>query len=336
MSGEAKRSRSPRDLIERIRRDGDFVYRRHGRTIRDAQSLERIAKLAIPPAWQQVEISASSTGKVQARGIDAAGRRQAIYHQQFRNRQERAKFARLAEFGSHLPALRTQLRRDLRRTGLPEEKVLAALIRLIDLHLLRLGNPRYTAEYASFGAITLRRRHANFSAHAVDFAFVGKSGQPKQLQVRDAELLAVLRELEQQPGHEFFRIHNGAGKYRLVRGEQVNAYLHEYLGPEFSAKDFRTFGGTRIALDYLLKSDLHAESSHREQQRAQRQAVQAAAEVLGNTAATARRSYTSPTVLQVAEDPRTLIELRSWGEQRRERILQPVSEQCLVHLLQQG
>lgn len=327
-------TRGPARLqISRVSRHGKTVYLHRGRPLNDPEQLERIGKLAIPPAWKDVEISASATGKVQARGTDEAGRRQAIYHPGFRRRRDRQKFARLPQFGAGLPELRAQLHTDLHRDGLTEATVIAAVIKLLDLHWLRLGSPRYTKRYKSFGAITLRRRHATFSGQQLVLGFTGKSGQRQQVQVNDPLLVRVVRDLDQQPGYQIFRIRQESGKYRAVRGEQVNGYLQQVLGQGFSAKDFRTWGGSLTALAALLDGELSTGASRPARQEAQRAAAGQAARVLGNTVATARNAYIAPAVLELAMDPAALESLRSWRSTQRDRKYQGVDEQCLIRVL---
>ena len=333
MKKKGRRSRSGRLQISRKVRNGRFIYVEGGRTVRDPQQLKRIEELVIPPAWHDVEISASPAAKVQARGIDDAGRRQTIYHPGFRRRREREKFERLASFGAALPELRRQIDADLRRHGLPEPKVVAAVVKLLDLHFLRVGSLKYARRYKSFGATTLRRRHTSITSTQVNFEFTGKSGQQQRVSVTDSALVRVLTRLHEQPGYELFRFQLESGAIRTVRTHQVNDYLHEHLGQQYSAKDFRTWGGTLRALASLLDSEIDASSSVRECTEAAQQAVKQVAQVLGNTPTTARAAYIAPKVLDLAQDLSRLEALRGSRKRKRERTYQSVDEQCLLLLL---
>lgn len=236
--------------------DGEnTVYRSAGRRIRNAREIARIEALAIPPAWTDVEIARSSSAKVLARGVDDAGRRQAIYSPAYIRNQEKKKYARILRFAERLPRLRKQVDHDLRRRRLNEDKVVACIIRLIDQEFFRVGNPEYARKYDHYGATTLRRKHADVSSSSVTFDFVGKSGKRHVRTIRDQQIVRIIRQLNDMPGYEIFRFFDEDGVIRDVDSKRVNTYVKRYMGKEFSAKDFRTWGGTLLATSALLAAE---------------------------------------------------------------------------------
>ena len=322
-----------RPRITRHRRGRRFVYRVGHRQVRRREELLRIARLAIPPAWSDVEISRSPSAKVLARGRDAEGRTQRIYNPAFRRRQERRKFERLPRFGEALPALRAQVERDLSRRHLGRKRVTAGAVRLIDGELLRVGNARSAEQRGSYGATTLQRRHVLLTSRTVRLDFVGKSGQRHQHTVQDRRLARLLRRLAEGPGPELFRFEDEAGVTHPLRSSHINAYLARHLGEEFTAKDFRTWGGTVVAAATLLGTESGEFESPASRAAALRAAVSAAAEKLGNTVAVTRSSYVDPRVLKAVEHPAVLDEVRRARARMRDRRHFPVDEQATQALL---
>ncbi|WP_053386737.1 DNA topoisomerase IB [Leucobacter japonicus] len=315
-------------------RSGDaFIYRRGGRRVTATKEIARIEALAIPPAWNDVRIARSPAAKVLARGIDAAGRTQMIYHPKFRQRREREKFARLGRFGTALPKLRSRVDRDLRRRRLSRERVVACVIHLIDLEFFRVGNAEYAEQHGSYGVTTLREEHISATGSSVRFDFVGKSGKRHERRVADARVARLIARLEELPGAEVFRFLEDTGVSRRVRSSHVNAYVKRVMGEEFTAKDFRTWGGSRIALSALLEQDESEFATERAAAAAARVAVQAASERLGNTPTVTRTSYIDPRVLALAEDAEARARLRKAREKMRTRAHLSVDEQCLLVLL---
>lgn len=290
--------------------DGGFVYRLRGRRITSRSEIERLDALAIPPAWTDVEISRSPSAKVLARGMDAAGRTQAIYHPAFRKRQDRSKFDRMLRFGRALPRLRARVDRDLRRRRLSRDRVTACVIRLIDLQFFRVGNPEYAKRHRSYGVTTLREEHLTATSSAVEFDFTGKSGKRQHRKVRDPRLARLIAQLMELPGSEVFRFFDEDGVVHRLRSRHVNAYVKKHMGEEFTAKDFRTWGGTVLVATALLGLDPAGLGSERARAAAVREAVGVAAERLGNTAAVTRSSYVDPRVLAAVEHPRVLERVR--------------------------
>jgi DNA topoisomerase-1 len=280
----------------RERRGEGFGYRRaDGRLIRDAATLERIRRLAIPPAWEDVWICASPLGHLQATGRDARRRKQYRYHPDWRAGREANKFDRLGEFGRALPTIRRQVARDLRRPPLSRPAVLATVVRLLESTLIRVGNEEYARTNGSYGLTTLRRRHVEVGRDLVRFHFRGKSGRAHRIELHDRRLAARLRRLQHLPGQELFDYEDEDGRLHPVRSEDVNDYLRAIAGDGVSAKDFRTWAGTLAAATCLSRLP------RRDGRITKRQINAMIAEVaarLGNTPAICRRSYIHPLVIE--------------------------------------
>ena len=272
--------------ITRRRAGRGFRYETaSGAAIRDAAVLERIRAIVIPPAWTDVWICANPDGHVQATGRDARGRLQYRYHPRFRARRDRDKFSRLVRFGAALPRIRRVLRRDLARRGLPREKVLAAVVRMLETSSFRIGNPEYARLNRSFGISTLRRRHAQVSGGSVRFRFRGKGGRLEERTLVDRGLAAVIRRCQDLPGQALFQYLDDDGEERAVTSEDVNEYLRDAAGSdEFSAKDFRTWVASVLAHRALRVEPI-------------REALRQTAEQLNDTVAVTRNSYVHPAVL---------------------------------------
>jgi DNA topoisomerase I len=288
--------------ISRRRSGRGFAYRHaNGRLVRDRETLDRIRALAIPPAWTDVWICPWPNGYLQATGRDARGRKQYRYHARYRRRRDDAKFGRLIAFAKALPAIRARVDADLARSGLPREKVLAAVVRLLELTLIRVGNDEYARLNQSFGLTTLRNRHAEVDGTEVTFRFRGKSGQEHEVGLRDRRLAGVVRRCRDLPGQELFQYVGEDGEPRDVASDDVNGYLAE-IAPGVTAKDFRTWAGTVLA--YRALRSLGKGSTDREKQRNVAAAIRETAENLGNTAAVARQAYVHPAVVDAYLDGR--------------------------------
>jgi DNA topoisomerase-1 len=268
--------------------------------VRDPAVLDRIRRLAIPPAWRSVWISSSSRGHIQATGRDARGRKQYRYHARWREVRDGAKFGRLLEFARTLPAVRARTRRDLRLPGLPQRKVLAAVVQLLEATLIRVGNEEYARQNRSFGLTTLRDRHVSVAGARIDFRFRGKSGREHRVSVVDRRLGRVVRRCQELPGQVLFQYLDDRGRRRSVGSADVNRYLREVTGSDFTAKDFRTWAGT-----VLLACALRGADRPRGRVSASRtvvRAVEAVASRLGNTPAVCRRCYVHPAVIDAYLD----------------------------------
>jgi DNA topoisomerase-1 len=283
-----------------IRRSGappafDYIAP-NGRPVRDPRTLERIRKLAIPPAYREVWICPDANGHIQATGRDARGRKQYRYHARWRALRDETKFGRMAAFGRALPRIRRTLDAHLALRGLPREKVLAAVVRLLEWTLIRVGNDEYARANKSFGLTTLRDRHARFAGAEVVFEFRGKSGVLHRTGVRDRRLARIVRACQEIPGQRLFQYLDEAGERRSVGSADVNAYLREISGQDFTAKDFRTWAGTLAAAKALA---LQPEpGSETEARRLVATCVKATAGLLGNTPAVCRAAYIHPAVLE--------------------------------------
>ena len=305
--------------IRRRRRGRGFSYLdAAGRPLRDRQQRQRIAALAIPPAWTDVWICASADGHLQATGRDARGRKQYRYHPDWRAVRDETKFDRLVAFGEALPHLRARLERDLERPGLPREKVLAVVVRLLETTLIRIGNEEYARENRSFGLTTLRNRHVTIAGAKLNFHFRGKSGQEHDVTLSDRRVARVVRACRDLPGQELFQYLDEAGERQTVDSADVNGYLREATGLDFTAKDFRTWGGTVLALSALQTigggdpkacrpaADRPAgggpgaggpAGGSREANHAVVEAVRQVARQLGNRPAVCRKYYVHPAVI---------------------------------------
>jgi DNA topoisomerase-1 len=288
--------------IRRSKAGEGFAYHRpSGARVRDARTLERIRALAIPPAYTDVWISESPHGHIQATGRDARGRKQYRYHQGWRAHQDSNKYGRMAAFGRALPRLRAGVEADLARRGMPREKVLAAVVRLLELTLIRVGNDEYARQNHSFGLTTLRKRHVDVSGVGVVFEFRGKSGKMHRTGIRDRRLARIVHRCEELRGQKLFQYLDERGRTRAVESHDVNAYIHEAAGEHFTAKDFRTWTATLLAAQTLAQAERPTSDSHATHVLAA--CVKAVAQRLGNTPAVCRASYIHPAVLSAyAED----------------------------------
>lgn len=260
--------------------------------------LKRIAGLRIPPAWTDVYVSPSASSKLQAVGRDRAGRWQYIYHEAWVRRSDRRKYSRLARFIQSLPKLRRAVAFDLTSKGLSQKRVLACMVRILMCHFIRPGSAAYERENGSYGLTTLRRRHVSLENRAVVFEFTGKSGKEQRMVIRDRSAARVLRELFSRGGNPFFRHETEDGTLAPVRPEDLNAYIHERLDGEFSAKDFRTWAGSLLCAGALARAAARGEPPTK---RLVAEAVRETSEALQNTPAVARASYIAPRILETFE-----------------------------------
>jgi DNA topoisomerase-1 len=283
--------------IRRRRAGGGFSYvGPDGRVVSDRDTLARIRSLAIPPAWTDVWICPIENGHIQATGRDARGRKQYRYHDRWRELRDEAKYDRLLPFGEKLPRLRRRVQRDLARPGMPREKVVAAVVRLMDRTLVRIGNDEYARQNGSFGATTLREEHVDVRGDRLELRFRGKSGREHLIGLTDARLARVVKKLEQLPGQELFQYVGDDGELRRVTSDDVNDYLRSVMGEEFTAKDFRTWAGSVLGLHALM--NLEEPASPRESRRRLNDAVKWVASLLGNTPAVCRRCYLHSSVIR--------------------------------------
>ena len=268
-----------------------------GRPLRDARTKERIDKLVLPPAWTEVWICRDPQGHLQATGRDARGRKQYHYHPKWRTERDSNKFDRLAKFARALPAIRAAIERDLAKPGLPREKVIATMVSLLDRTSVRIGGERYRRENGSYGLTTLRNRHVEVQGECIRIRFRGKSGKEHDIALCDRRIAGIVRRCRDLPGYELFQYVED-GVVRSIGASDVNAYLKEAAGDEYTAKDFRTWAATVVAATAIIEAQ--QPGSPRETTRVLTAAIRRAADTLGNTVAVCRKSYVHPGVLNCA------------------------------------
>lgn len=286
------------DTSPGIRRSGkarQFKYTcPDGRPVTDEETLDRIRKLVLPPAWTDVWIAPDANAHLQATARDARGRKQYRYHTKWRALRDQGKFARMLEFGAALPKLRAHVEHDLSRPGLPREKVLATVVRLLEITLIRVGNEEYAKANHSYGLTTLRNRHVNVNGSELTFEFRGKSGKQHSIGLRERRVAKIVRRCKQLPGAELFQYVDEHGIRHSIGSHDVNDYLREISGADFTAKDFRTWAGSVSALDALLECPPCKSES--ELKKTLSEVVKNVAERLGNTATVCRKHYIHPAV----------------------------------------
>ena len=263
--------------------------------MRDGETLTRIRSLAIPPAWRDVWICLDPEGHLQATGRDARGRKQYRYHPRWREVRDGNKYQRMIAFGRTLPLIRRRVGKDLARQGLPREKILATVVRLLEVTLIRVGNEEYAKTNDSFGLATMRDRHVRVNGSAVRFQFRGKSGIVHAVDLEDRRLARIVRRSRDLPGYELFQYLDDAGEPRTIDAVDVNAYLKMIAGNEFTAKDFRTWAGTVLAARALREFPPFA--SQAQAKRNVLRAIDIVARRLGNTRAVCRKCYVHPDVV---------------------------------------
>jgi DNA topoisomerase-1 len=326
----SKVERSPVEIVERgarahwWRRRGSkhrgFHYEdATGKRVAGEVELARIAGLVIPPAWEHVRISPSARSRIQAVGIDTSGRVQYIYHPQFAARQQRKKYQKIERFGEYLPQLRRKTNEDINLEGFPRERVLAVIVRLINDLYFRIGSEKSVKRYRTYGVTTLRNRHLEIKRGGrLAFNFVGKHHVRHRVLHVDEELAALINDIKKIGGSKLFEYYDAEGKVRAIRPRDVNDYIKAATTPEFSAKDFRTWGGTLLAAIEL------AEIGKAEDEKQARsnlvRAVERVAERLGNTPTVCRGCYIHPKVLESYLQGITLEEFRRRVERSIKRI----------------
>lgn len=286
--------------IRRRRSGRGFTYTGpDGKTIRAAKELARIKSIAVPPAWTNVWICPSPRGHIQATGRDARGRKQYRYHRAWRETRDRTKYDRMIAFGDALPRIRKRVREDLSLEGLQRDKVLATIVRLIDLTYIRVGNSRYAKENKSFGLTTMLDRHVDVEGSTMRFEFRGKSGKMQTVDLHHPRLARIVKRCQEIPGQHLFQYEDGSGEHRPVVSEDVNSYIRDAAGDEFTAKDFRTWAGTVLALRALR--GVEPARTKRELRATVVAAIETVASALGNTVAVCRACYVHPGVLEAYE-----------------------------------
>jgi DNA topoisomerase-1 len=282
--------------IQRKRAGKYFSYvGRDGKTIHDEKQLKRIRSLGIPPAWTNVWICPNPRGHIQATGRDAKGRKQYRYHPEWRTIRDETKYDRMIAFGKALPLIRERVEHDLKLQGLPREKVLATVVRLLDTTSIRIGNEEYARENGSFGLTTMRDNHVEVEGTTVEFHFRGKSGKEHTIDVKDRQLARIIKRCQALPGHELFQYYDEHQQLHTIESDNVNTYLQQITGQEFTAKDFRTWAGTVTATCAL--EDIGEYETQTQAKKNVVRAIEAASKHLGNTPAICRKSYVHPEII---------------------------------------
>jgi DNA topoisomerase-1 len=299
--------------------------------VAEGPDLARIKQLAVPPAWTDVWICTDPRGHLQATGRDARGRKQYRYHARWRDIRDASKFDRVVAFGRSLPRIRRRCGRDLRRTGLPRERVLAAIVRLLDESLIRVGNREYARDNKSFGLTTLRSRHVKVRGTEIRFRFRGKGGVEHSLGVSDARVARVVKRLQDLPGQDVFQYVDDDGERRNIDSADVNEYLQEVSGQDFTAKDFRTWTATVLAaqaLHEMRQFDGDAEATQNVVK-----AIENVAARLGNTPAVCRKCYVHPAVTDAYLDGTLLSTIKQGADEEIARLDQLGSAEAAVLVL---
>ncbi len=283
--------------IRRKRSGKAFTYEDpDGQTVRDKETLKRIKSLVIPPAWTDVWICPSARGHIQATGRDARGRKQYRYHQRWREVRDAVKYDRMLAFAEALPRIREKTDEHLQLRGLPRAKVLAAIVRLLEETRIRVGNDEYVKENGSFGLTTLRNRHVDVIGSQVRFNFKGKSGKQHRIKLQDRRLARLIKQLQDLPGQDLFEyLDEETGEARPIESEDVNEYIREISGEDFSAKDFRTWAGTILAARFFREAEVTPETAGSKKELVR--AIARVADELGNTPAVCKKCYIHPAVI---------------------------------------
>lgn len=322
--------------IRRVPDEEGFRYvDAHGDPVEDEATLKRIRSLAIPPAWTEVWICPQANGHLQATGRDARGRKQYRYHPKWREVRDEVKYERMIKFGKALPQIRKEVDRALGLPGLPREKVLATIVYLLEATMMRIGNDEYARENKSYGLTTLRNRHVKIDGSEVEFRFRGKSGVYHDVKVHDRRLARIIQRSRDLPGQDLFEYLDENGEPHTVNSSDVNDYLREISGEDYTAKDFRTWSGTvlaAIALQEFEKFDSEAQAKKNVVR-----AIETVAEKLGNTPSVCRKCYVHPAVLESYMDGTMVEGLLARAEEKLAEDLQDLQpeEAAVLAMLQQ-
>ena len=286
--------------ITRKKKGKKFRYFYDGKEVKDGEVLERISKLVLPPAWDNVWICALENGHLQATGIDVDKRKQYRYHPAWVALRNHTKYYRMIQFAHALPRIRANVDKDLARHGLPREKVLAAVVSLMERTHMRVGNSSYEKLYGSFGLTTLKNKHTNVKGNTLRFSFTGKKGVHQDITLRNAKLARIVQRCKEIPGKELFQYYDEEGKRQTIDSGMVNDYIREIGGDDFTAKDFRTWGGTVNA--FLAFRELGRGETQTEQKKKIVEALDKVAACLGNTRAVCKKYYVHPLIISLYEN----------------------------------
>lgn len=315
--------------FSRTRKGEAFVYRTpDGKLVRDADTLDRIRSLAIPPAYEDVWICTSANGHLQATGRDARGRKQYRYHPKWRDHRDARKYEHIIDFARVLPTIRARVKTDMAKAGLSREKVVATIVALLESTLIRVGNEDYARDNSSYGLTTLREDHIDVRGSAVQFQFKGKSGKYWNLKLSDRRIAKVVRQCQDLPGQHLFQYVDEDGDRRAVTSADVNDYLREISGEDISAKDFRTWAGTVLAA--LALAEFEAFESQTLAKKNIKAAIERVAEKLGNTPTICRKCYVHPEIMTTYLDGALAAELERKAEKEFEHLSELKPEEAAV------
>ena len=318
--------------ITRKKKGKSFQYFKNGKKIADPQELERIRKLVIPPAWENVRVCAVAHAHLQAVGRDAKNRKQYLYHPFWSEFRNQTKFFKLAAFGKVLPKIRAIVDRDLDLPGMPQKKVLALIIRLMEETHIRIGNDCYARQNKSYGLSTLRSRHVKVSRGKMKFNFVGKKGKEHTVSVRNKKLVKLVNQCEEIPGWEVFKHYDDNGQKQLIDSGMVNDYIHQSSGEMYSAKDFRTWSATKIFFEYLR------EEGYTDNEKANKKnilnAYDATAAALNNTRSVCRDYYVHPKVVRFYETGEIVPYFEKVARKKKARPFFSQTEEVLLEMIQ--
>jgi DNA topoisomerase I len=318
--------------IRRKRAGKGFTYIGiDGTPIRDPQELRRIKALGIPPAWTEVWICPIVNGHLQATGRDAKGRKQHRYHTRWREVRDQTKYGQMCSFGTALPLIRKQVEHDLALPGLPRAKVLAAVLRLLEITLIRIGNEEYARANESFGLTTLRDQHVDITGATLRFQFRGKSSKEHMIEIHDRRLARVVRHCQDLPGQELFQYLDDEGERRTIDSADVNEYLRQITGQDFTTKDFRTWAGAVLATEALQSCGVCQSATQAKKNVVQ--AIKSVASRLGNTPAICRKCYVNPVIIEAYLGGSLLETLQALAAQDRVHTPQGLSSQEHIVLL---
>ncbi|MDB5860337.1 MAG: topB [Ramlibacter sp.] len=322
--------------LRRERAGEGFRYlKAGGSAVDDEPTLERIRKLAIPPAWEEVWICPKATGHLQATGRDVKGRKQYKYHPLFREVRDSTKYEHMMEFAKALPAVRAKLAEHMALRGLPRDKVLATVVHLLETTLIRVGNDDYARTNKSYGLTTLRNPHVKVEGSELRFQFKGKSGKTWRLQLKDRRVAKIVRACQDLPGQRLFQYQDEDGEAREVTSADVNAYLKEVTGQDITAKDFRTWAGTVLAA--LALQEFEAIDSQAAQKKNIRDAIERVSARLGNTPTICRKCYIHPEVLNAYVEGDLLLQVKERAEEElRDDLAELKPEEAAVLAMLEG
>lgn len=318
--------------LNRIQKGKKVLYQNaKGETVTDEKTLDRIAKLVIPPAWTDVWICPLPNGHIQATGRDVKGRKQYIYHQEWQQTRNLTKFGRMITFGELLPEIRKQIEKDMARPKMDRQKITAIVLNLLDNSLIRIGNSAYAKSNKSYGLTTLRDKHVTISGAEIKFEFIGKKGVPHSITLEDKKLAKLVKKCKDIPGYDLFQFYDENGDRQTLESGDVNSYLQEITQTDFSAKDFRTWGGT-VRMVECLETMLH-ENPELEKEKSVKEAFKVVAKGLGNTPSVCSKYYVHPQIVDLFKEDKLLAYLKKHDAEKSADSYVSGTEKLVIKML---